>query len=72
MFKVDEEMVDLTLTAAGKHAPRFAVNVSNKLFTADELKNGMLSPQKSTKSRKSLSPRRAQLLKGMYYVTWNN
>ena len=50
MFKVDEEMVDLTLTA-GKHAPRFAVNVSNKLFTADELKNGMLSPQKSTKNR---------------------
>ena len=60
-------MLDLS-TVHGSSATKYVINVAKKLFSNEELKGSMLSPQKTVKSRPPLSPNRSEKLKGLFVL----
>lgn len=71
MFEVDGEAMDLT-SISGSRPSKYSINLAKRLFTDEELSGGMLSPQKTAKSRRALSPRRAEALKSKYHNLFLN
>ena len=61
--KVEINGVNL-LEIGGNRASKYAINAAKAIFSTDELSAGMVSPQKSVKSRVPLDPRRTEALKG--------
>lgn len=66
IYTQNDEQMDLN-EIKGKEPSKYGRNLARKLFSSEELRNGMVSPGKSG-LRGKLSPQRCDLIKSMFYV----